>query len=106
MGSGSRLANRLGSCYYCNKSFISFCQQKPRDSDVLNFAEDDSTAYVEAAPVVDTWASGLIHRAKRSLLWRWNTLKPVGAGCRDNYECGTNYCRRNICTFQPTSSSS
>ncbi|KAI5091413.1 liver-expressed antimicrobial peptide 2-like [Silurus meridionalis] len=61
---------------------------------------------VEAAPVVDTWASGLIHRAKRSLLWRWNTLKPVGAGCRDNYECGTNYCRRNICTFQPKSSSS
>ncbi|XP_017347674.1 liver-expressed antimicrobial peptide 2-like isoform X1 [Ictalurus punctatus] len=61
---------------------------------------------VEAAPVVDTWASGLIHRAKRSLLWRWNTLKPVGAGCRDNYECGTNYCSRNICTFQPKSSSS
>ncbi|KAF4077047.1 hypothetical protein AMELA_G00203530 [Ameiurus melas] len=61
---------------------------------------------VEAAPVVDTWASGLIHRAKRSLLWRWNTLKPVGAGCRDNYECGTNYCRGNICTFHPKSSSS
>uniref|UniRef100_A0A8B9GQ30 Liver-expressed antimicrobial peptide 2 n=1 Tax=Astyanax mexicanus TaxID=7994 RepID=A0A8B9GQ30_ASTMX len=48
---------------------------------------------VEAAPVAGTWASGLIHRAKRSLLWRWNTLKPVGASCRDNYECGTNYCR-------------
>ncbi|MCI4386884.1 liver-expressed antimicrobial peptide 2-like [Pangasianodon hypophthalmus] len=61
---------------------------------------------VETAPVIDTWASGLIHRAKRSLLWRWNTLKPVGAGCRDNYECGTNYCRRNVCTFQPKSSSS
>uniref|UniRef100_A0A671RTU2 Liver-expressed antimicrobial peptide 2 n=1 Tax=Sinocyclocheilus anshuiensis TaxID=1608454 RepID=A0A671RTU2_9TELE len=28
----------------------------------------------------------------RSLLWRWNTLKPVGSGCRDHYECGTNYC--------------
>ncbi|XP_062868046.1 liver-expressed antimicrobial peptide 2-like [Trichomycterus rosablanca] len=61
---------------------------------------------VQAAPVADDWASGLIHRAKRSLLWRWNTLKPVGAGCRDNYECGTNYCRRHICTFQPKSTSS
>ncbi|KAL6470647.1 hypothetical protein MHYP_G00217660 [Metynnis hypsauchen] len=61
---------------------------------------------VESAPVAGTWASGLIHRAKRSLLWRWNTLKPVGASCRDNYECGTNYCRRNICAFQPNSSSS
>uniref|UniRef100_A0A673MM35 Uncharacterized protein n=1 Tax=Sinocyclocheilus rhinocerous TaxID=307959 RepID=A0A673MM35_9TELE len=29
---------------------------------------------------------------ERSLLWRWNTLKPVGSGCRDHYECGTNFC--------------
>ncbi|KAM9450700.1 liver-expressed antimicrobial peptide 2 [Clarias gariepinus] len=61
---------------------------------------------VETAPVVDSWATGIIHRAKRSLLWRWNTLKPFGAGCRDNYECGTNYCRKNICTFQLKYSSS
>ncbi|RXN13606.1 liver-expressed antimicrobial peptide 2-like protein [Labeo rohita] len=47
----------------------------------------------QAAPIDTDWASGLIHRAKRSLLWRWNTLKPVGSGCRDHYECGTNYCR-------------
>uniref|UniRef100_A0A4W4FFP4 Liver-expressed antimicrobial peptide 2 n=1 Tax=Electrophorus electricus TaxID=8005 RepID=A0A4W4FFP4_ELEEL len=58
------------------------------------------TAQVKAAPVLDSWSSGLIQRAKRSLLWRWNTLKPVGSGCRDHFECGTNYCRRNICTFQ------
>ncbi|XP_066501920.1 liver-expressed antimicrobial peptide 2-like [Hoplias malabaricus] len=61
---------------------------------------------VEAAPLGGTWASGLIHRAKRSLLWRWNTLKPVGASCRDNFECGTNYCRRNICAFHPSFSPS
>uniref|UniRef100_A0A8C1RZ73 Liver-expressed antimicrobial peptide 2 n=1 Tax=Cyprinus carpio TaxID=7962 RepID=A0A8C1RZ73_CYPCA len=48
---------------------------------------------VQAAPIDTEWATGLIHRAKRSLLWRWNTLKPVGSGCRDHYECGTNYCR-------------
>ncbi|XP_060791559.1 liver-expressed antimicrobial peptide 2-like [Neoarius graeffei] len=61
---------------------------------------------VETAPVVDTWASGLLHRAKRSLLWRWNTLKAVGVTCRNDYECATNYCRGNICTFQHKSSSS
>uniref|UniRef100_A0A673FPM9 Liver-expressed antimicrobial peptide 2 n=1 Tax=Sinocyclocheilus rhinocerous TaxID=307959 RepID=A0A673FPM9_9TELE len=45
---------------------------------------------VQTAPIDTDWATGLIHRAKRSLLWRWNTLKPVGSGCRDHYECGTN----------------
>ncbi|KAK9954919.1 hypothetical protein ABG768_014833 [Culter alburnus] len=54
---------------------------------------------VQSAPVDTDWATGLIHRAKRSLLWRWNTLKPVGSGCRDHYECGTNYCRKHTCSF-------
>ncbi|NP_001373333.1 liver-expressed antimicrobial peptide 2-like precursor [Danio rerio] len=54
---------------------------------------------VQSAPVDSDWASGLIHRAKRSLLWRWNTLKPVGSPCRDHYECGTNYCRKQTCSF-------
>ncbi|KAG1962709.1 liver-expressed antimicrobial peptide 2-like [Pimephales promelas] len=54
---------------------------------------------VQSAPVDSDWATGLIHRAKRSLLWRWNTLKPVGSGCRDHYECGTNYCRKHTCAF-------
>ncbi|XP_051961867.1 liver-expressed antimicrobial peptide 2-like [Xyrauchen texanus] len=55
---------------------------------------------VQSAPVDSDWATGLIHRAKRSLLWRWNTLKPVGSGCRDHYECGTNYCRKHACSFK------
>lgn len=54
---------------------------------------------VQAAPIDTDWATGLIHRAKRSLLWRWNTLKPVGSGCRDHNECGTNYCRKHTCSF-------
>uniref|UniRef100_A0A9J8BZC1 Liver-expressed antimicrobial peptide 2 n=1 Tax=Cyprinus carpio carpio TaxID=630221 RepID=A0A9J8BZC1_CYPCA len=54
---------------------------------------------VQTAPIDTDWATGLIHRAKRSLLWRWNTLKPVGSGCRDHYECGTNYCRKHTCSF-------
>ncbi|XP_016325769.1 liver-expressed antimicrobial peptide 2-like [Sinocyclocheilus anshuiensis] len=54
---------------------------------------------VQAAPIDTDWAAGLIHRAKRSLLWRWNTLKPVGSGCRDHYECGTNFCRKHTCSF-------
>ncbi|XP_042565402.1 liver-expressed antimicrobial peptide 2-like isoform X2 [Clupea harengus] len=48
---------------------------------------------VRSAPVPEDWATGLIHRAKRSLLWRWNMLKPVGASCREHSECGTKYCR-------------
>uniref|UniRef100_A0AAY5KQB4 Liver-expressed antimicrobial peptide 2 n=1 Tax=Esox lucius TaxID=8010 RepID=A0AAY5KQB4_ESOLU len=57
---------------------------------------------MQTAPVPDDWTgmgTGLISRAKRSLLWRWNTLKPVGAGCRDHAECGTKYCRGNTCSF-------
>ncbi|XP_037547893.1 liver-expressed antimicrobial peptide 2-like [Nematolebias whitei] len=53
---------------------------------------------INALPVPDDW-DRLIQRTKRSLLWRWNSLKPVGASCRDHLECGTNYCRRNICSF-------
>lgn len=47
---------------------------------------------VQTAPVPEDW-TGLITRAKRSLLWRWNTLKPVGTSCREHDECGTKYCR-------------
>ncbi|CAL8281511.1 liver-expressed antimicrobial peptide 2 [Gadus morhua] len=47
-----------------------------------------------------TELDGLLQRTRRSLLWRWNTLKPVGGSCRAHTECGTNYCsRNNICTF-------
>ncbi|XP_041742842.2 liver-expressed antimicrobial peptide 2-like [Coregonus clupeaformis] len=56
---------------------------------------------VQTAPVPEDWTgTGLITRAKRSLLWRWNTLKPVGASCREHNECGTNYCRKKTCSFQ------
>nr|QEM39059.1 LEAP-2 [Sebastiscus marmoratus] len=53
---------------------------------------------VDSLPVPKVW-NGLIQRTKRSLLWRWNSMKPVGASCRDHLECGTKYCRRSICTF-------
>ncbi|XP_029941477.1 liver-expressed antimicrobial peptide 2 [Salarias fasciatus] len=53
---------------------------------------------VNTLPVPDNW-SGLIQRTKRSLLWRWNSMKPVGASCRDHLECGTQYCRKNQCAF-------
>ncbi|XP_074473344.1 liver-expressed antimicrobial peptide 2 [Sebastes fasciatus] len=53
---------------------------------------------VDSLPVPKDW-NGLIQRTKRSLLWRWNSMKPVGASCRDHLECGSKYCRRSICTF-------
>uniref|UniRef100_A0A3Q2UQ60 Liver-expressed antimicrobial peptide 2 n=1 Tax=Fundulus heteroclitus TaxID=8078 RepID=A0A3Q2UQ60_FUNHE len=53
---------------------------------------------VNTLPVPDDW-NGLIQRTKRSLLWRLNSLKPVGASCRDPSECGTKHCRKNICSF-------
>ncbi|XP_029300866.1 liver-expressed antimicrobial peptide 2 [Cottoperca gobio] len=53
---------------------------------------------VDSLPVPEDW-NGLIQRTKRSLLWRWNSMKPVGASCRDYLECGTHYCRKNICSF-------
>ncbi|XP_028273110.1 liver-expressed antimicrobial peptide 2 [Parambassis ranga] len=52
----------------------------------------------DSLPLPDNW-NGLILRTKRSLLWRWNCMKPVGASCRDHDECGTKYCRKNICSF-------
>ncbi|XP_008288227.1 liver-expressed antimicrobial peptide 2 [Stegastes partitus] len=58
---------------------------------------------VDAAPVSDDW-KGLIQRTKRSLLWRWNSIKPVGASCREHLECGTKYCRKNMCWFWSSSS--
>ncbi|XP_042365919.1 liver-expressed antimicrobial peptide 2-like [Plectropomus leopardus] len=54
---------------------------------------------VDSLPVAEDW-SGLILRTKRSLLWRWNSMKAVGASCRENVECGTKYCRKNICSFR------
>ncbi|XP_041816753.1 liver-expressed antimicrobial peptide 2-like [Chelmon rostratus] len=42
---------------------------------------------------------GLLQRTKRSLLWRWNSMKPVGTSCMYHSECGTKYCRKNICSF-------
>ncbi|XP_018609728.1 liver-expressed antimicrobial peptide 2 [Scleropages formosus] len=57
---------------------------------------------VQTAPV--SYGAGLIQRAKRSLLWRWNTLRPVGASCRDHAECGTKYCREQTCSFRVFSS--
>ncbi|XP_010734883.2 liver-expressed antimicrobial peptide 2 [Larimichthys crocea] len=53
---------------------------------------------VNSLPVPED-QNGLLQRTKRSLLWRWNSLKPVGASCRDHAECGTKYCRKNICSF-------
>ncbi|KAJ3604827.1 hypothetical protein NHX12_026879 [Muraenolepis orangiensis] len=52
-----------------------------------------SLVQVWAAPV-PTGLTDVLMRTKRSLLWRWNTLKPVGASCRSHGECGTNYCSR------------
>ncbi|XP_062291152.1 liver-expressed antimicrobial peptide 2-like [Scomber scombrus] len=55
---------------------------------------------VNSLPIPEDGAwNGLIQRTKRSLLWRWNSMKPVGASCRDHLECGTKYCRKNICSF-------
>ncbi|XP_047425966.1 liver-expressed antimicrobial peptide 2-like [Mugil cephalus] len=43
--------------------------------------------------------NGLVQRTKRSLVWRWNIMKPVGTSCRGHAECGTNYCRKYVCSF-------
>lgn len=47
---------------------------------------------VNSLPLPEDW-NGLLQRTKRSLLWRWNSMKPVGASCREHLECGTKYCR-------------
>ncbi|XP_072570740.1 liver-expressed antimicrobial peptide 2 isoform X1 [Paramormyrops kingsleyae] len=59
---------------------------------------------VQTAPISQEESEGLIQRAKRSLLWRWNTLRPIGASCRDHSECGTKFCRAQTCSFQVFSS--
>ncbi|KAI1904858.1 hypothetical protein AGOR_G00010000 [Albula goreensis] len=55
---------------------------------------------VQTAPLPEEWGTELIYRAKRSLLWRWNTLRPVGASCWKHSECGTNYCRDKVCSHR------
>ncbi|CAL9683502.1 unnamed protein product [Knipowitschia caucasica] len=60
-----------------------------------------SAVQVESLPVPEDW-SVVILRTKRSLLWRWNSLKAVGASCWDHNECGTQFCRKNMCTFWKT----
>uniref|UniRef100_A0A8C6WV68 Liver-expressed antimicrobial peptide 2 n=1 Tax=Neogobius melanostomus TaxID=47308 RepID=A0A8C6WV68_9GOBI len=57
-----------------------------------------SAVQVNSMPVPDDW-TGVILRTKRSLLWRWNSLKAIGTSCRNHSECGTQYCRKNICSF-------
>lgn len=49
-------------------------------------------AQVASLPLPEDW-SGLLLRTKRSLLWRWNSMKPLGGSCREDSECGTKYCR-------------
>ncbi|XP_061913012.1 liver-expressed antimicrobial peptide 2-like [Entelurus aequoreus] len=51
---------------------------------------------VRSLPTPEDW-SGVIQRTKRSLLWRWNSMKPLGSSCKEHLECGTKYCRRNTC---------
>ncbi|XP_068191452.1 liver-expressed antimicrobial peptide 2-like [Antennarius striatus] len=53
---------------------------------------------VSSLPFPEDWKL-LLQRTKRSLLWRWNSMKPVGASCREHSECGTKYCRKNLCSF-------
>ncbi|XP_040915197.1 liver-expressed antimicrobial peptide 2-like [Toxotes jaculatrix] len=65
---------------------------------VLFFVSVICATQVNSVPLAENW-NGLIQRTKRSLLWRWNSMKPVGASCRDHMECGTKYCRKNICSF-------
>ncbi|XP_076614930.1 liver-expressed antimicrobial peptide 2 [Chaetodon auriga] len=56
------------------------------------------TIHVTSLPVRED-LKGLLQRTKRSLLWRWNSMKPVGTSCMYHLECGTKYCRKNICSF-------
>lgn len=57
---------------------------------------------VASLPLPDDSLSGLLQRTKRSLLWRWNSMKPLGASCREHSECGTKYCRYSGRRFSRT----
>nr|XP_014339298.1 PREDICTED: liver-expressed antimicrobial peptide 2-like [Latimeria chalumnae] len=63
-----------------------------------------SFSLVHSAAVPDTQGSQTVERSKRSMLWRWITLRALGATCIDNTECSTNYCRDGKCSFQELSS--
>ncbi|GCB76942.1 hypothetical protein scyTo_0020526, partial [Scyliorhinus torazame] len=58
---------------------------------------------VQLSPVFDIQRP-LVQRIKRSLFWRWITQRPIGATCRVNSECSTNYCEIQdttaLCSFQ------
>ncbi|XP_051866190.1 liver-expressed antimicrobial peptide 2-like [Pristis pectinata] len=46
---------------------------------------------VESSPV-SNYRSPLAQRMKRSMLWWWIAQRPIGATCRVDSECITNYC--------------
>ncbi|XP_064833378.1 liver-expressed antimicrobial peptide 2-like isoform X1 [Oncorhynchus masou masou] len=84
-------------CYRLGLGSQSMSYYSVHTSETLQY--DVTFPMVQTAPVPEDW-TGLITRAKRSLLWRWNTLKPVGTSCREHDECGTKYCRKKTCSFQ------
>ncbi|XP_007895115.1 liver-expressed antimicrobial peptide 2 [Callorhinchus milii] len=55
---------------------------------------------VQSATGPNVQREQLVQRIRRSMLWRWITQRPVGATCRDNSECITNYCAIQDTTAQ------
>ncbi|XP_069482416.1 liver-expressed antimicrobial peptide 2-like [Ambystoma mexicanum] len=63
-----------------------------------------SITLIECAPGPRIQANPSVLREKRSMMWRWISLRPVGAMCKDNTECSTNNCRSGKCSLQTFSS--
>ncbi|XP_067894656.1 liver-expressed antimicrobial peptide 2-like isoform X2 [Heterodontus francisci] len=58
---------------------------------------------VQSSPVSNN-PRPLVQRMRRSMLWRWITERPIGAICRVDSECITNYCETQdtiaLCSLQ------
>ncbi|XP_067846374.1 liver-expressed antimicrobial peptide 2-like isoform X2 [Heptranchias perlo] len=54
---------------------------------------------VQSSPVSNNQRP-LVQRMKRSMLWRWITNRPIGATCRVDSECITNYCATHDTTAE------
>ncbi|XP_072406809.1 liver-expressed antimicrobial peptide 2-like [Chiloscyllium punctatum] len=65
-----------------------------------------SSMTIQLVPISDN-QKPLVQRIKRSMLWRWITQRPIGATCRVDSECITNYCEIqdtiSLCSLQTVS---
>ncbi|XP_064422913.1 liver-expressed antimicrobial peptide 2-like [Latimeria chalumnae] len=54
---------------------------------------------VKSAALHKNTGSQIVRFKRMTPFWRWISIRPVGASCRDDYECSTKLCRKHRCSI-------